>query len=206
MKKRNLLISYIGITLLLALFPLSSVFAQDEIVEIKKHGVNIRKSASTTGEIAMKAPLGMQFTGLGKEGQWLKVKLTDGGIGYVMEGSLAGLVAPCSFKDVAMQFAFVNVETTKKGTFQSEVTSTYLINVTGDEITAEYDSQYADTKGSMRSLGSNSYSGTFSGNTLTLDYDVAAEEQLANPITIYYSCNKGGIMIDGILYKDDSGM
>lgn len=201
MKKRRLVAAS-----LFLLLPLSSVFAQDEIVEIKKHEVNIRKTASTTGEIAMKAPLGMQFSYLGKEGQWLKVKLSDGTEGFVMGGSLADLVAPCSFKDVALQFAFVNAEITKKGSFQSEVTSTYLINVEGDKITADYDSRYADTKGSMRALDSGNYSGTFNGNTLTLDSNTLTGEKLTTPIIIYYSCNLGGAMINGVFYKDDGGM
>lgn len=127
--------------------------------------------------------------------------------GHVMAGTLAEiLVSPCSFKDIAMNFSFTNSKTTKKGNFQSEVTSTYTIEVNGDKITAEYESRYADTKGSTRMLDSNSYSGRVDGNTLILDYNVSAEEKLTNPIMMYYSCRTSSLAVDGVLYQDDSAI
>lgn len=60
------------------MFPLSAVWAQGKVVEIKKHGVNICKLPSQTAEVAVKVPLGMQLESLGKSDQWLKVKLLDG--------------------------------------------------------------------------------------------------------------------------------
>lgn len=207
MKKVIFLISRVWIALVLAVFPLSSALAQEQIVEINKHGVNIRKSPSQSGEIIMKAPLGMQFSSLGKSGQWFKVKLSDGATGYVMKGTLAQmLLSPCNLKEIATSFSFTNSAVTKKGSFESAVTSTYLIEVDGNKITAEYESRYADTKGSMRFLGNNTYSGRVEGNTLILDYDVSAEEKLTNPIMMYYSCRLSGLAVDGVLYKDDSAM
>ena len=50
MKKGIFLISCVGLALLFGMFPLSAVWAQGKVVEIKKHGVNIRKLPSQTAE------------------------------------------------------------------------------------------------------------------------------------------------------------
>lgn len=198
------------------------LFAQESkpVVEINKHPVNIRKSPSATGEIALKASRAMQFDYLATEGQWYKIKLNDGSIGYVSKPLAEHITTYNAILDEELKkggattWTFVHDDITKKGKFQSSIVTTYEISKRGNKLIASYEQQYSDTNGSMRFVGSGSYSGTIDKNTIKLDKSatlsdedgsISGEENLETPIFIYYA-NEGSLFINGVRYISTDSM
>lgn len=54
-----------------------------ETVRVKEKLVNIRRSASTSGDVLQRVPRGTDLVVDRVEGQWYRVKLSDGQVGYI---------------------------------------------------------------------------------------------------------------------------